>query len=152
MECLFCDFLSGKKEHSNNFPFLPIFSSEKTISFLSIPEKQHLEKSHILIIPKKHYESLSEIPQETLSDLISHTSLACQALKKELKFPGARVQLNEGKEAGQYIPHTHFHIYPMKNKEKEDLPGLEEFNIKNFKEASKSLAEKFKKLATSYKQ
>jgi len=45
MACLFCNFLKTKKNHINNFPFLPIFETEESVSFLSVPTEK--QPSHV---------------------------------------------------------------------------------------------------------
>jgi len=142
MECLFCDFLKIKKNHLNNFPFLPIFETEESISFLSIPTEK--QPSHIIVIPKNHYEFIEGLPKHTLYDLILHVTLASKIVKK---FYGAcRIQLNNGLGAEQYIPHVHFHVFSMKNKKEVPLPSLKEFNLENFKKTTEMLKKEFKKL------
>ncbi len=140
MKCLFCGFLNKKKNHKNGFPFFPIFETNNTISFLSVPENKKQE-NHILVIPKEHYEFFDEIPKKILNELIFHVSLASKILKEE--FPGYRIQLNNGRDAEQYIPHVHFHIFPMKNKK--EYPLLKDKSFSEFTKLTKILRKKFKK-------
>jgi len=142
MACLFCDFLKTKKNHINNFPFLLIFETQESVSFLSIPTEK--QPSHVLVIPKNHYEFIEDLPKHTLYDLISHVTLASKIVKK---FSSAcRIQLNNGIEAEQYIPHVHFHILSMKDKKEVPLPNLKEFNLENFKKTTEMLKKEFEKL------
>ena len=145
-KCLFCDLLNGKN-HNGNFPFLPIYETHETVSFLSVPCHGDLQPGHILIIPKKHYEFLEDIPKKILDELIEHCSLACKVLKKD--FKACRIQLNNGAEAGQYIPHVHFHIFPFENKRHKKFPSLETLSHANFEKTSEILRKKFMKFSRS---
>jgi diadenosine tetraphosphate (Ap4A) HIT family hydrolase/protein-tyrosine-phosphatase len=108
---LFYNFVQGRWKHRNGFPFLPLYETKHSIAFMSIdiPER---EDGHVLVIPKKRYPRLEEIPDRILSDLIKTVSIVGRALT--LSHEGYNVLLNNGRSAGQYIYHTHFHIIPRK--------------------------------------
>ncbi len=125
----------------NDFPFIPIFKTGESLCFLSVATSIDIQPSHILVIPKKHFESFDEIPQEILNDLIRLVSLSCKVIKKY--FPDYRIQLNNGEEAEQYIEHSHFHVFPMKNKKQVEFPELKEFTKENFEKFSEKLKEHF---------
>ncbi len=106
---LFSDFVNGLKSHRNGYPFTTLYETKNTISFMSmdIPQK---EDGHILVIPKKRYADLSEIPSHTLSEIINSIKKIGTSLSKN--HGGYNVILNNGADAEQYIFHTHFHIIP----------------------------------------
>ena len=108
---LFSNFINGNFNHKNGFPFMPLYETKYSIAFMSIdiPEK---EDGHILVVPKKRYKNLEDIPQKLLNDLIKTISIIGQSLM--LSHEGYNVLLNNGRSAGQYILHTHFHIIPRK--------------------------------------
>jgi histidine triad (HIT) family protein len=106
---IFSDFVSGQKKHGNGFPFIKLYETKSTISFMSIdiPSK---EDGHILVIPKQRYADFSEIPKNVLNELIQSIQKIGTAIKKN--HGGYNILLNNGSDAGQYIFHTHFHIIP----------------------------------------
>ncbi|MBN2095326.1 MAG: HIT domain-containing protein [Candidatus Aenigmarchaeota archaeon] len=108
---LFSDFVDGYKTHRNGFPFIRLHETKNTVSFMSIniPSK---EDGHILIIPKKRYPDLSEIPKNVLNELSLSIQQIGAAISKN--HGGYNLLLNNGIEAGQWIYHTHFHIVPRK--------------------------------------
>ena len=115
MECIFCEFINKKKkQHRNNLPFLVLHESKNTISFLSadFPAK---EDGHVLVIPKKHFEKIEEIPKYIQHELIEHVSLIIKTLRKN--HEGCNFLLNDGTAAGQCVPHSHFHIIPRDKKD-----------------------------------
>jgi len=140
MKCIFCDFISGKsKNHQwkKQYPLIPILETKKIYSFLSVPDNN--KETHLLIIPKKHYEFLDQIPKELLNELMLKITHATKILKK--KYGACHVLLNNGEGADQYIPHVHFHIIP-KDKNKKII--WKNLNPKEFKEVSIELKKEFK--------
>jgi len=114
INCIFCDFIGGKKKRNKDYPFEIIHETKNTLSFLSIdfPKK---EDGHMLVIPKKHFKYLEEIPKEILHEIIEHIKLASRVLKKTHK--GCNIWTNNGKAAQQSIFHVHFHIVPRDTKD-----------------------------------
>jgi len=74
---------------------------------ISIPDK---ENGHVLVIPKKRYVDIAQIPPNILQELI----LSVQHLGAVINHwhGGYNILLNNGSAAGQYIFHSHFHIIP----------------------------------------
>ena len=138
---MFCEFLSGKrKRHTNGFRFEKIHETKHSASFLSIDFPESVD-GHMLVIPKKHYERLEEIPGYILDDVIRHVSLSVKVI--DSIFPSCNVLLNNGKEAGQTIFHTHFHIIPRKE---DDGIEIESWRRKELAEAD------FRKILGSLKK
>ena len=136
MNCIFCDFVTGKKKMSKDgYPFMPIHKTKNTISFLATDFPAH-EDGHTLIIPKKHFESIEKIPRKILHELIDHITLTSKIIRKNHK--GCNVLLNNGKCAGQYLTHMHFHIIPR--------DFNDNINIESWKHKKLSLS-KFMKLS-----
>ncbi len=110
MSCIFCDFVTGKRKiQMNGLPFMPLNVTENTVSFLSMsfPEK---EDGHILVIPKKHYRYVEDIPKYVHHELTDHVILIARVLRRT--HEGCNILLNDGKSAGQCIFHAHYHVIP----------------------------------------
>lgn len=101
--CIFCKIVKGE------IPAAKIFEDDKTISFLDIAPAN---KGHALIVTKKHYESLLEIPDEELNNLIPIAKKIARAMSSALGLGGFNILLNNNKVAGQIVPHVHLHIIP----------------------------------------
>jgi protein-tyrosine phosphatase len=106
---LFEDFAKGRKKHANGFPFVPLYETKHSLAFLSIDIPLY-EDGHVLVIPKKRYTHLDDVPKFIQNDLIKTVSLVGKALK--LSHGGYNVLVNNGVSAGQFIFHTHFHVIP----------------------------------------
>lgn len=103
MDCIFCKIAEG------TIPALKVYEDQKVMAFLDINPRA---KGHCLVIPKKHYSDLSELSDEQSSELFSVArSIASDAMEK-LGASGFNIFINNGKAAGQIIPHLHVHIMP----------------------------------------
>lgn len=102
-DCIFCKIINKK------IPSAIIYEDEKTFVMLDIAPAT-AKGGHTLVMPKKHYEFISEMPD----DDIKAVSLTLKKLSKALlKFgEGLNVLQNNKKIAGQYINHVHFHLIP----------------------------------------
>lgn len=111
---LFLDFINGRKTQMKGLPFIPLCETKNTVAFMSvsIPQK---EDGHILVIPKKRYTHLDSVPKPILAELIGTVTKVGKALRKT--HGGYNVLLNNGRDAGQYVYHTHFHIIPRNSKD-----------------------------------
>ena len=66
--------------------------------------------THILLIPKKAIEKLSDISPED-SELMGHMLAKVSEITQELGISDAfRLVVNNGADAGQSVFHLHFHI------------------------------------------
>lgn len=142
--CKFCRFINKiDNSHNNGFPFIKIYETTHSISFLStdIPKNENL---HILVIPKKHHEYLENIPENELSNLMEHLKLIITQIRKT--HGGCNILLNDGGVAGQYIFHSHFHLFPRDNGDNMEMESWERDKIskKDFILISENLRKKFK--------
>jgi histidine triad (HIT) family protein len=119
---LFEDFAKGlkKREHRNGFPVIRLYETSNTLAFMSIniPSK---EDGHILVIPKKRYIYFHEIPPNILKELLIVVQKIGAVIEND--HGGYNILLNNGRAAGQYIFHAHFHLFPRDSKDKIKLEG-----------------------------
>lgn len=100
--CLFCKIAAGE------IPARIVYRSERVLAFEDIrPQAPH----HILIIPREHYASLEEFPEDGGS-LLAEVLLAARAIARErgISSSGYRIVLNTGRDSGQEVFHIHFHL------------------------------------------
>jgi len=101
-DCLFCKIVAGE------IPSTKVYEDEQVIAFRDIDPKA---PSHILVIPRDHYPSIHEVPQEKNSiftDLMSATSTIVR--DEKLIDGGYRLVINSGAFGGQLVDHLHIHI------------------------------------------
>jgi len=66
---------------------------------------------HLLVIPKRHFEELSEITDEELKDADNLQKQALQILSK-LGHENVSILVRSGKNSGRSIAHLHYNIIP----------------------------------------
>jgi histidine triad (HIT) family protein len=103
MECIFCQIVAGSLSCHK------IYEDEDTLAFLDIAPVNY---GHTLVIPKKHYTNMEEIPEEDLCRLIKAVKKVGKALKHNLGAAGYNANVNNDPVAGQVIPHIHVHVIP----------------------------------------
>lgn len=86
-----------------------IYEDDLVISFLDISQAT---VGHTLVVPKKAFTDIYEVPD----DLLSHTMLIAKkvslACKKAFDAPGLNILSNNGAVAGQTVFHFHLHVIP----------------------------------------
>jgi histidine triad (HIT) family protein len=99
--CLFCKIVAG------TIPSTKVYEDELVLAFRDIAP---MAPTHILVIPKTHIPSVDGITAEN-SSLVAHIfQVIPQIAKAENLGNGYRVVSNCGPDAGQTVPHLHFHI------------------------------------------
>ena len=67
---------------------------------------------HTLIVPRKHWENIYDIPDNILTELIVMVKRISVAVKKAVGAEGISVLQLNGEAAGQTVMHLHIHIIP----------------------------------------
>ncbi len=77
---------------------------------LVIEDIHKIAPVHLLIIPKKAYKGLQDVPPQELG-ILAEVGRVAQLMAKEWDLlDGYRLLTNNGEEAGQTIFHLHFHL------------------------------------------
>ena len=69
---------------------------------------------HSLVIPNNHYESLSELSDDELCEMMVFARRVTSVLKTVFGCDGFDWTIQDGVSAGQTVPHLHLHIIPRK--------------------------------------
>ena len=100
-DCLFCKIAAGE------IPSNKVYEDELCYAFYDIAPQA---PSHFLVIPKTHIQSVSGI-DETNSAVVAHIfEVIPRIAAAEGLTGGYRVVSNCGPDAGQTVPHLHFHL------------------------------------------
>ena len=91
---------------------LPGFFVFEDHNHVAILDKYQIDHGHTLVIPKKPYELLTEMPQNEVAELFSLVPVIAVAVKKATGADAFSIAQNNGKAAKQIIPHVHVHIIP----------------------------------------
>ncbi len=101
-DCLFCKIIKGE------IPSNKVYEDDEILAFHDINPAAPI---HILVIPKKHIDSLAKIEKED-EILIGKIYGVINKIAEEKGFKdeGYRVIVNCGENGGQEVMHLHFHI------------------------------------------
>lgn len=100
-DCLFCKIIAGK------IPSNLVYEDETVYAFRDIAPQA---PTHILVVPKVHISDCSGITAEN-SAVVAHIfEVIPRIAQAEGLTGGYRVVSNCGPDAGQTVPHLHFHI------------------------------------------
>jgi len=86
-----------------------VYEDEVVLAFLTIAPNNH---GHTLVIPKKHFMNIFDGDPETLAHMMKVGQKIALALKKAGLAEGVNLVMNNGKEAGQEVWHSHLHVVP----------------------------------------
>lgn len=106
MDCIFCSIVKGE------IPAARIFEDDEVLVFMDIGP---IIKGHVLIIPKKHYDPVTETPDDILARLHLTAKKMARAQMNGLGADGVNILQNNGKASGQEVPHIHVHVIPRFN-------------------------------------
>ena len=93
----------------NEAPASIVYEDEKVIAFLDI---RPLNEGHTLVIPKEHYETVYEIPEELNAHIYRIVKRTAVVVKNATKADGITVIQQNGHAAGQEVFHLHVHVVP----------------------------------------
>ena len=105
MECVFCQIV--RKQVQASF----VYEDETVAAFLSY---RPVNVGHTLVIPKRHYVNIYEMPENEVAYLFKIAKRVAHAVRDATGNDAIRIVQNNGKYAGQVIFHMHVHIIPMK--------------------------------------
>jgi len=102
-DCVFCKIVNGE------IPFSKVYEDDKILAFLDISP---VNKGHVLVIPKKHFETLLDVPDDLLGDIMIAIKKIAKAVIEVAGTDGFNLMQSNKKIAGQVVPHFHMHIIP----------------------------------------
>ena len=113
--CIFCQIVSQK------LPCFKVYEDEDFLAFLDIYPRV---EGHTLVIPKKHYRFVYDVPN--FGAYWERALKITKAMQKALN-PYFITYLTHGLQ----VPHTHIHIMPRKKGEEEFVPEVKNIS-RNF--------------------
>ena len=103
MDCIFCKIIEGE------LPCYKVYEDKRVIAFLDI---NPINKGHVLVVPKEHYNNLLDTPKDLLKDLVIVIQKLTPDILEAIGAKDFNVGLNNGRAAGQIVDHVHFHVIP----------------------------------------
>ncbi len=106
MSCLFCDIAKGEVSAS------VVFDDDISLAFL---DHRPLFPGHCLLVPKGHFETLADLPENVVGPFFKNVKLLTRAVESGLEAEGSFVAMNN--RVSQSVPHLHVHIVPRRRKD-----------------------------------
>lgn len=106
MSCLFCGIVSSEVSAS------VVFDDDISIAFL---DHRPLFPGHCLLLPRNHFETLSDLPPDLVGPFFKNVQLLSRAVELAVAAEGSFVAMNN--RVSQSVPHLHVHIVPRRKKD-----------------------------------
>ncbi len=102
MECVFCRIVAGE------LPSDILYQDDEVMAFRDI---NPLAPTHVLIIPKRHINSLADL-SDGEAQIIGHMAEVANRLARQegIARKGYRLVVSSGEDGGQVVPHLHMHL------------------------------------------
>jgi histidine triad (HIT) family protein len=104
--CVFCAIAAGER------PAHFVLRGDDVVAFL---DKSPLFKGHVLVAPRGHVETLSDVRPEGLGPLFGAVQRVARAVELGLEAHGTFVAMNN--KVSQSVPHMHVHVVPRRRKD-----------------------------------
>jgi len=102
MECIFCQIVARKT------PADVVYEDEE---FLALRDIHPQAPRHVVIVPKSHISSVTQLTSEQQGLIGRFILLAKDLAEKEgISAAGYRLAINCGADGGQLVPHLHLHL------------------------------------------
>jgi histidine triad (HIT) family protein len=89
-----------------------VFEDALSLAFL---DHRPLFPGHCLLIPKRHVETLTDLPPELVKPFFENTMNLAEAVERGMKAEGTFVAINN--RVSQSVPHFHVHVVPRRRKD-----------------------------------
>jgi histidine triad (HIT) family protein len=104
--CLFCKIVSGE------IAARVVFEDDHCLAFL---DHRPVFPGHTLLVPKEHYETLTDLPAQLIEPLFTTAQNLAGAVEKGMDAHGTFVAMNN--RVSQSVPHLHVHVVPRRRKD-----------------------------------
>jgi histidine triad (HIT) family protein len=99
--CAFCEVANGAG------PAQLVFEDDGALAFL---DRRPLLKGHCLLVPRRHYGALDDVPAPEIGPLFHKVQWLAAAVEKAMAADGSFVAINT--RVSQSVPHLHVHVVP----------------------------------------
>jgi histidine triad (HIT) family protein len=101
VDCVFCRIITG------DVAAFVVSQTPETVAFL---DTRPVFKGHVLVVPRRHVETLIDLPDELLTPVFAHVRTVAAAVVSALDAQGSFVAMNN--VVSQSVPHVHVHVVP----------------------------------------
>ncbi|MFB6134059.1 MAG: HIT family protein [Halanaeroarchaeum sp.] len=101
--CIFCRIAAGDAQART------VAATDDALAFL---DANPLAPGHTLMIPRGHHRTLTDLPVEEAEGVFSLLHRLVPEVEAAVDADATTVGFNNGRAAGQEVPHVHGHIVP----------------------------------------
>jgi len=102
-DCIFCKIIN------HEIPATILYEDEMALVIMDIGP---IVEGHALVLPKTHFEQLTDLPDNYVAHLHQVAKKIAQAQQEGLQATGINILQNNGASAGQEVLHFHIHVIP----------------------------------------
>lgn len=102
-DCVFCRIVADRSKAAI------VHEDGATLAFM---DPRQANEGHLLVIPKRHVETVWDLDEETAAELFRVVPRIARALRDSLNLSGLSIWQSNGKAGGQEVPHVHIHLMP----------------------------------------
>lgn len=99
--CKFCKIVRGDLDS------FVVFDDDISVGIL---DHRPLFPGHVLLIPKMHYITVGDLPEDLVGLFFTNVQLLSKAVEQGMKSQGTFIGMNN--RVSQSVPHLHVHIVP----------------------------------------
>jgi histidine triad (HIT) family protein len=100
-KCKFCRIVKGDTDS------FVVFDDDISVGIL---DHRPLFPGHVLLIPKIHYNTVGDLPEDLIGGFFTNVQLLSKGVEQAMESEGSFVAINN--RVSQSIPHLHVHIVP----------------------------------------
>jgi histidine triad (HIT) family protein len=93
----------------------PAVTVDETAKCLVFLDYRPVFPGHCLVIPKEHYETLADLPADSIQPLFQEAQRVARAVETALGAEGSFIAINN--KVSQSVPHLHVHVVPRRRKD-----------------------------------
>ncbi|HEY1297294.1 MAG TPA: HIT family protein [Chloroflexota bacterium] len=101
--CVFCEIVAGR------VPAAVVYDGQDVVAFL---DHRPLLPGHVLVVPKTHYATLGDLPEDTIGPFFVVVQRLARAVEAAMQADGSFVAINI--RISQSVPHLHVHVVPRR--------------------------------------
>ena len=105
-DCVFCAIVAG------GTPAHVVYGDDATLAFLDL---RPVFPGHVLLVPRDHYETLTDLPPALVEPLFTAARRLAAAVQTAMEADGTFVAMNN--TVSQSVPHLHVHVVPRRRKD-----------------------------------
>jgi histidine triad (HIT) family protein len=110
--CPFCQLASGKDHKEVASRQRDIIYKDKNIMIFIASSWWPNNPGHVLIVPKKHYENIYDLPESLLIKIQKMGKKIVLVLKKTYNCSGTSFRQHNESDGGQDVWHYHLQVFP----------------------------------------